>query len=91
MCRLQVLQVIPCNVCLYFGNIVPKRTKERIRFDPSSSRETMLAMVLTFFVFFMPKMPSIVSKYLSPSKGNIGSMLTNATPRSIRDIQDRVL
>ncbi len=71
---MQVLQVTPCNVCLYFGNIVPKRTNERIRFDPSSSRETMLAMVLTFFVFFIPRMPRIVSKYLSPSKGNIGNI-----------------
>lgn len=64
---------------------------DRIRFDPSSNKETMLAAVLTFLVFFIPRMLSIVSKYLSPSKGNIGSILTSATPRSISDIQDSVL
>jgi len=51
----------------------------------------MLATVLTFLVFFIPRLVSIVSKYLSPSKGNIGNMLTRATPRSISDIQYKVL
>lgn len=69
----------------------PKRTYERIRFEPRSSNEIVLAIVLAFLVFFIPRLVSMVSKYLSPSKGNIGSMLTNATPRSIKDIQDRVL
>src|SRR5260370_39610705 len=87
----QVLQVGPCNAHPYFGNIVPKRMKERMRFDPSRSKETMLAAVRTFSVFFIPRMFSMVSKYLSPSNGNIGSMLTNATPRRISDINDRWL
>src|SRR5438874_4284533 len=57
-CRLQVLQVIPCNVCLYFGNIVPKRTKERIRFDPRDRKSTRLNsshVEISYAVFCLKK------------------------------------
>ncbi len=67
----------------YLGKTVPNRIKDKTRFESSRPRDTTLAIVLTGRVFFTPRTPSNVSKYLSPSNGNIGNMLINATLRRI--------
>ena len=64
---------------IYLGKTVPNRTKDRIRFERRSPRETTLVMVLNGRVCLIPKTPSNVSKYLSPSNGTIGSILIRAT------------
>jgi hypothetical protein len=60
---------------------------ERARFERRRLNEIVLAVIRAYFVFFNPTTRRIVSKYLSPSNGNKGSIFTNATPSSTSDIQ----
>ena len=69
----------PIQGPIYLGKTVPKSMSDKIRFEPSRPREMTLAAVLIGLVFLTRRMPSKVSKYLSPSNGNMGSILIRAT------------